>query len=329
MFSSFLFKSHASSSTWPSVHPPNNSRTWVDPPDGTYNLAYTTAQAQRFAAKGLTVYLDYHFSDTWADPQHQIIPDAWSNTSLDSLSTSLRFYVNSSLQSLAAAGVAPQIVSLGNEIRRGTLWPIGQVDPTIADDDARTANFTNLATLYKSARIGVDDAIAAGVPKPDIMIHIDNGWDLELQKAWFSGLTGSGIVSDNDWDVFGFSFYPFYGTNATFANLNNTLTTIAKQYGKPVQVVETDFPAVCEGVELSEPVEASPSGQNEWVKDVIDIVRGVPDGLGKGVHYWEPTWLNNTGLGSACNDAILFQGDYSNPAQTVGYSRESVAMFLE
>jgi arabinogalactan endo-1,4-beta-galactosidase len=63
--------------------------------------------------------------------------------------------------------------------------------------------------------------------------------------------------------------------------------------------------------------------------DVIDIVRQVPYGLGRGVYYWEPAWLNNTSLGSACNDAILFQADYSAYPKTIGYSRSSVDMFCE
>jgi arabinogalactan endo-1,4-beta-galactosidase len=91
----------------------------------------------------------------------------------------------------------------------------------------------------------------------------DDGYNLTLQDRWFSSLTATGKVKTSDWDVFGFSFYPvrslqgvqdkgclswltscppqFYGTAATLANLNNTLTTLAKQYGKPLHVVETDW----------------------------------------------------------------------------------------
>jgi arabinogalactan endo-1,4-beta-galactosidase len=61
--------------------------------------------------------------------------------------------------------------------------------------------------------------------------------------------------------------------------------------------------------------------------DVITIVQQVPYGLGQGIFYWEPAWLNNTSLGSDCNDAILFQADYSAWPLTVGYSRSSVDMF--
>lgn len=306
--------------------------TWVNPSDGTYNTAHTLAQAQRFASKGLDIYLDFHFSDTWADPTHQTTPAAWSTTDLNALTGSLRTYVAQTLERFHSAGVALAFVSLGNEIRNGMLWPLGRADPTITDDATRAQSFSNLATLFKAARGGVDDAVAAtGMTKPSVMIHIDNGWNLGLQQAWFSGLTGSGIVSTSDWDVFGFSFYPFYGTSATLANLKTTLNTLGSQYGKPMHVVETDWPYACSGSgapALSEPsIPISAAGQTEWVKDIISVVKGVSGGLGQGVHYWEPTWLNNTGLGSACQDAVLFQGDFSNPRQTVGYSRSSVGMF--
>ena len=165
--------------------------------------------------------------------------------------------MSGTLQAFDAAAVPLALVSLGNEIRNGMLWPLGQADPTIADDAARAANFSNLAMLYKSARLGVDDAVATtNMQKPGVMIHIDNGWDLSLQQSWFSALTGSGTVTVADWDVFGFSFYPFYGTNATLNNLNNSLQTLAAQYQKPLQVVETDWPEACTGSDapaLSEP----------------------------------------------------------------------------
>jgi arabinogalactan endo-1,4-beta-galactosidase len=80
--------------------------------------------------------------------------------------------------------------------------------------------------------------------------------------------------------------------------------------------------------ESSEPeIPYSIEGQTIWTEDVINIVKQIPYGLGRGVHYWEPAWLNNTSLGSACNDAILFDADYSNWPQTVGYSRTSVNFF--
>lgn len=162
------------------------------------------------------------------------------------------------------------------------------------------------------------------------MIHIDNGWNLTLQKTWFEALTGSGKVNPSDWDVFGFSFYPFYGTSATFANLKDSLHTLAEIYRKPIHVVETDWPDICSGSDapaLSEPeIPVSVEGQIQWVQDIIDIVKGLPGGLGQGFNYWEPAWLNLTSLGSACQDAILFSTDWSEWPLMMAYSRDSVNM---
>jgi arabinogalactan endo-1,4-beta-galactosidase len=185
--------------------------------------------------------------------------------------------VSDSLQAFEKAGVQVRLLSLGNELRHGMLWPIGQVSVDVEPAAARVANFTNLATLYQAARRGVDDAVAAGVTKPQVMIHIDNGWNLTLQERWFESLTATGKVNTSDWDIFGFSFYPFYGEAATFANLKHSLNTIADKYHKPIHVVETDWPAICTGPDapkLSEPrIPASAAGQLEFVRRVTDIVK--------------------------------------------------------
>ncbi|TVY57788.1 putative arabinogalactan endo-beta-1,4-galactanase A [Lachnellula cervina] len=213
----------------------------------------------------------------WADPNKQPPPAAWPTT-LGPLASTLRGYVKDTLISFDRAGIDLAIVALGNEIRHVILWPIGYAD---------------------AARAGVDDALHAGVSRPQIMIHIDLGWNIPLQQRWFGAMVANGIRT-TDWDVFGFSFYPFYGTAATFDNLRTTLNTLAWEYKKPIQVVETDYPAICNGEynpipKSSEPeIPYSVEGQTIWTRDVISIVKQIPLGLGQGVHYWEPAWLNNT-----------------------------------
>lgn len=209
-------------------------------------------------------------------------------TNITALAATLRSYVSSTLQAFTAAGVNLSIVSLGNEIRNGLLWPFGEVDVDIEPMSALIDNFSGLATLYTAARAGVSDAILAGTPPPQVMIHIDDGWNVTLQTRWFAALTGAGIPL-TAWDVFGFSFYPFYGTAATLASLNETLNTLAVTYGKPMQVVETDYPAICNGEFNPIPTSSEPeipydiAGQLEWTEDVISVVKGIPGGLGQGV----------------------------------------------
>ncbi|MCJ1322205.1 hypothetical protein MMC15_007552 [Xylographa vitiligo] len=311
-------------------------RIWVDPQaymsqPSDYDLAYTLSLASRFSAEGYRIYLDFHFSDTFADPNKQYTPAGWPST-LPALASTLRSYVFSTLSAFHTAGVPLALVSLGNEIRHGMLWPTGYVDVDTQPFPALVQNFTRLATLYKAARAGVSDAIQAGASAPQVMIHIDDGWNVTLQTRWFGALVGTGLVSPADWDVFGFSFYPFYGAAATYANLATSLDTLATLYAKPLLVVETDWPCVCDGKyepipDFSEPFPVSVKGQLGWTYGTVQTVRNVTGGWGQGVFYWEPAWLNNTGLGSACEDAVLFAQDFSNYPDTVGYSRASVALF--
>jgi arabinogalactan endo-1,4-beta-galactosidase len=168
------------------------------------------------------------------------------------------------------------------------LWPIGEVDVDIEPFSALVANFTNLAALYASARKGVDDAVARGVQKPTVMIHIDDGWNQTLQTRWYGALTATGFVHPADWDISSVSFYHFYGTAATFANLATSLSTLSAKYDKLVMIVETDYPEKCNGTyepipALSEPsIPVSVQGQFEWVHNTIGVVRGVPRGPGRG-----------------------------------------------
>ncbi|KAK3714339.1 hypothetical protein LTR37_007925 [Vermiconidia calcicola] len=315
-------------------------RLWVNPEipydDGyylSYDLKYVLALAKRFNDKGHHIYLDYHFSDYWADPQHNYAPVAWPKE-VAPLAKRLRKYVFHTMQAFSDAGIDLSMVSLGNEIRHGMLWPLGQVDVDVEPRGARIANFSNLATIYSAARKGVDDAVAAGVHKPQVMIHIDNGWNITLQERWFNSFLATGKVKTSDWDIFGFSMYPFYGTAATFSNLRTTLNFIANKYNKPIHLVETDWPNKCSGPdapELSEPsIPVSAQGQIEWVHCIIKIVKGLPRGLGQGINYWEPAWLNNTGLGGTCQSAILFRADWSEyPERVTGYSLPSVDMFKD
>ena len=90
------------------------------------------------------------------------------------------------------------------------LWPVGYVGVDVQPWSATVANFSSLATLYKAARAGVDDAIHSGVRRPEVMIHVDNGWNVTLQQRWYGALIANG-VPESAFDTIGVSFYPFYG----------------------------------------------------------------------------------------------------------------------
>lgn len=174
-------------------------RIWVNPEGGLNGLQYVLTAAKRYQKNGYKIYLDFHFGDSWTDPQKQYPPAAWPTT-LAPLASTLRTYVNDTLVAFSKAGIDLEIVSLGNEIRHGMLWPVGYVDVDVQPYAALVRNFSSLATLYKNARKGVDDAVARGTKKPLVMIHIDNGWNATLQLRWFGALVENGVKT-TDWDV--------------------------------------------------------------------------------------------------------------------------------
>lgn len=269
-------------------------RVWVNPPDGDYGLDYNLEIAQRARAAGLDVYLTMHYSDTWADPGKQGMPAGWP-TGIDDLAQKLYEYQLEVCNAFQAAGIQPNMISLGNEIRSGLLWPTGSTD-----------NFGNIARLLSSAAQAVRDSDLS--PKPKVMIHLDNGWDWGAQEWWYDSVLSAGLDS-GDFDQMGLSYYPFYGDGATLSSLQSSMANMAAKWGKELLVVEINWPQSCPRPSQAFPADLqsipfSAAGQVEFVKKVAAVVEGTPNG--KGVFYWEPAWMDNAGLGSSCESNTMF-----------------------
>ena len=54
-------------------------RVWVNPSPSWNNTADVVAKALRAKNLGLRIMIDFHYSDTWADPGHQAKPAAWAS----------------------------------------------------------------------------------------------------------------------------------------------------------------------------------------------------------------------------------------------------------
>ena len=286
-------------------------RLWFDPSDGDYDLEYNLQLAKRAHAEGLQIYLDFHFSSTWADPGHQTTPTAWQGYGVDELATTLQKYTESTMNSFQSADIPLALVSIGNEITAGMLWPVGEM--------SRSGGSKNLATLLHAASAGIKASKLASTPK--IMIHLDNGWDWNTQEWWYDTVLGEGPLSSDHFDVQGVSYYPFYNADATLSSLKSSLTNMKSKYGKEVMVVETDWPTSCPDPAYSFPSDTtgipfSTAGQTTWMKDVASKI---DDAGGVGLVYWEPAWIDNASLGSSCANNLMFDGG--------GAARSSVEVF--
>lgn len=201
------------------------------------------------------------------------------------------------------------IISIGNEITAGLLWPLGT-----------TSNFYNVARLLHSASAGIKDSNLS--TKPKIMIHLDNGWNWGTQQWWYTNVLAQGPLVSSDFDIMGVSYYPFYNNQATLANLRSSLNNMASTWRKSIIVAEVDWPVSCPNPAYQFPsdlssIPKSAAGQATFVKNVASVVSGVSGG--QGLFYWEPAWIDNAGLGSSCPDNLMF--DYS------GKARSSLSVF--
>jgi arabinogalactan endo-1,4-beta-galactosidase len=236
------------------------------------NLEYTIALAQEAKKLGYKFLLNYHYSDTWADPGKQYIPKAWEGKSHQELVQAVFEYTRDTIIAFRDADVMPDMVQNGNEIINGMLWPDGRLPN----------NWDNFAELVKAGIDGVD-AGKGEEPRPLIMVHIDKGGNKEATKSFFDKFNSYGI----DYDVIGQSYYPWW--HGSLLDLRENLIFMANEYGKDIIIVEAAYnwrPA--EYRNKLAPFPETGDGQRQFLDEVHRMVLSTPDNRGKGVFWWEP-----------------------------------------
>ena len=239
------------------------------------NLEYTIALAKEAKMMGYKFLLNYHYSDTWADPDKQFIPKAWEGKLHEELVRAVFEYTRETMKAFRDSGAMPDMVQVGNEIINGMLWPDGKLPE----------NWDNFAELVQAGINGVYVACGNN-PHPDIMIHIDKGGDMESTKAFFDKLISYGIK----FDFIGQSYYPWW--HGTLLDLRESTFFMAKEYKKPIILVEVAYCSVpTEYKDRPAPFPETPEGQKEFLEEVNRIILDTPDNLGVGVFWWEPATM--------------------------------------
>lgn len=257
------------------------------------DLPYTIALAQQAHALGFKVLLNFHYSDTWADPGKQFIPAAWQDLTHEQLVEAVFTYTRDTIAAFREAGVMPDMVQNGNEITNGMLWPDGKLPE----------NWDNFADLVRAGINGVD-AGRGNLPRPKIMVQVESSGNVAKTKAFFDALFARGI----DCDVLGQSYYPWW--HGSPLDLRETLNFMARTYRKEVMVVEA---AYCwrptEYRDHPAPFPETPEGQRDYLATVHEIVLQVPDGLGAGVFWWEPMVAQRPGRPGGLRNRGMFDDD--------------------
>jgi len=296
-------------------------RVWNDPFDaagngyggGNVDAERATEIGKRATDAGLSVLVDFHYSDFWADPAKQQAPKAWEGMSADEKAVAAGAYTRDTLNLMKDAGVNVSMVQVGNETTGGvageTAWPA-------------------VTGIFQEG----SDATREVFPDALVAVHFTNP-EREGEYARFAAILEN---FDVDYDVFASSYYPFW--HGSLENLTTVLMQVANTYGKKVMVAETSWVSTLEdsdgfpdviGTEADAAAyPVSVQGQALALHDVIQAVVDVGD-AGIGVFYWEPAWLPVGPADQAAANAALWERDGSGWATSYSgeYDPEDAGQF--
>lgn len=289
-------------------------RLWNDPYSedgvpygaGTNDLEKLVLLAKRAKEHEMSILLDFHYSDFWADPGKQTVPKAWRGYSVSELEKAVYEYTLEVMKRLKAEGIVPELVQVGNEVTNGLLWPTG-----------KKPEFENIAK-YISAGIR---AVREEGPDTQVMIHLDNGGFHSMYREWFDEYTKRG----EDFDIIGMSYYPFW--HGTMEELAFNMKDMAERYGKKIAIAEVSMGFTMEDYKEYEnlqdserkgyatkpdlvesiPWKMSKKGQSDFMQELMERVKEIPGGMG--FYYWEPAWIPVPGCGWATEAALAYTGE--------------------
>lgn len=253
--------------------------------DQQYNsLQQVEVLIKKAKSLGMAVSLDFHYSDTWADPQRQEIPKAWKNLDLAGLNDSVYQYTLDVLNYLQSKDLVPEMVQVGNENNNGMLWPLGEV---------KSNNFTAFASLLNSGIKAVREFSKTSAIKPKIIVH-----EAQLQHAewWTAGIVNAGVT---DFDILGLSHYADWSTINTMPEISALIKKLKTTYNKEIMIVELAYwwnTKDASNYPISQkPVAGYPftvAGQYQYLKDFTQTV--ITAGA-TGIHYWAPDYISSGG----------------------------------
>ena len=275
---------------------------WHNPLLNYNDLESVLEIAERVKDAELDLLLDFHYSDTWADPSNQNKPAAWENLNFDTLCDSIEQYSRYVITKLKNQNTLPKYVQIGNETDCGFLWPDGYV----CGESNNDIQWNKLRDLFMHAIEGVNTALDFE-DSLKIISHVSSGGN------WFFGNL---LEEDIPIDILAISYYPMW--HGTLADLNQNINMLATQFGKPVLVVETAYPFTLSwndntnnilGLEtqLLDGYEASEEGQFSFLYDLISLVHD--NDFGYGICYWAPDWISTSQFGSPWENQALFDFD--------------------
>lgn len=260
-------------------------------PNACQDLEYITPLCQDIVDNGFDLMLDFHYSDTWADPAKQWIPESWRGLSDEQLYEKIYDYTKETLLSLKEAGVTPSFIQPGNEISYGMLWgmeddPSSSLKKTFMGSDA---NWNRLGQLLSQAI----KACREVCPDAKIVLHTERVAQPDVLKNFYDRMAGL----DVDYDIIGLSYYPYFHGDLTV--LDTALSTLQNNFpGKNIMIVETGYSYKWEvpgtTYDFSKKWAYSEAGQNAYAKDLVSTLEKYENA--DGLFWW---WMEYNAFGTS------------------------------
>lgn len=202
-------------------------RVWVNPSDGWCNKADVLEKARRASKEDMRLMIDFHYSDSWADPGKQTIPAAWSSFGMSELLTALKNHTTDVLQTLKDEGIDVTWVQVGNEVSDGMLWEYGRA----------SKNAGNFVSMINAGY----DAVKSIYPESKVIVQLDRGQNKDLYKWMFTDIIPP---SKAKYDIIGMSIYPDTPSSwrTVAQNAFNNLNILYTTHQKPVMICEVGLP---------------------------------------------------------------------------------------
>lgn len=232
--------------------------------------------AKRAKAAGLSLLIDYHCSDFWADPSKQMAPKAWEGMEIDEKKEALHEFVKESLGKIKDTGADIKMVQIGNET------------------NGKMSGEKIWINIYYLMDAG-SRAVREICPDALVAVHFTNPESADNMKNYASKLA----YYELDYDVFASSYYPYW--HGTTENLTSVLKEIGDTYNKKVMCAETSYAytledgdgsgnSIGDAANYEKRYPITVQGQSRELADVIKAITDVGE-RGIGVFYWEPAWL--------------------------------------
>ena len=265
------------------------------------NLDTVKVLGRRIKDAGMQFMLDFHYSDTWADPSMQYTPAAWAGLNDEELVTKVYEYTRDCLRALKAAGATPDYIQTGNEISYGMLWgPVGTPQSQLKQcfTTSPEENWVRFANLLKAA----GTACREECPKAKIILHTERVPRVNVLLNFYDQMKNRGV----DYDIIGLSYYPYYHGN--LSTLATALNNVSNKYqDKDLMIVETGYSYKYKvgDQDFSSTWPLTLEGQRKFTEDLIARLK--PYARMKGLFWWFPE-ANEYGLGGS-NWSVLHVND--------------------